>query len=92
MTFKRPSNDRNLSFEMIANEAQLPLEEVSEDSVLHIRGPWTRAVGGTTICCLTASARVFLKLSIFYSCLKQMEMYVNVITIIINVYCMHASV
>lgn len=29
LTFKRPSNDRNLSFEMIAKEAQLPLEEVS---------------------------------------------------------------
>ena len=29
LTFKRPSNDRNLTFEMIAKEAQLPLEEVS---------------------------------------------------------------
>lgn len=28
LTFKRPSNDRNLTFEMIAKEAQLPLEEV----------------------------------------------------------------
>lgn len=28
LTFKRPSNDRNLSFEMISKEAQLPLEEV----------------------------------------------------------------
>lgn len=28
LTFKRPSNDRNLSFEVIAKEAQLPLEEV----------------------------------------------------------------
>ena len=29
LTFKRPSNDRNLTFEMIAKEAQLPLEEVN---------------------------------------------------------------
>ncbi|KAL9984813.1 hypothetical protein ACROYT_G007148 [Oculina patagonica] len=28
LTFKRPSNDRNLTFEVIAREAQLPLEEV----------------------------------------------------------------
>lgn len=28
LTFKRPSNDRNLTFAMIAREAQLPLEEV----------------------------------------------------------------
>lgn len=30
LTFKRPSNDRNLSFEMISKEAQLPLEEVGK--------------------------------------------------------------
>ena len=34
LTFKRPSNDRNLTFEMIAKEAQLPLEEVSNELVL----------------------------------------------------------
>ena len=28
LTFKRPSNDRNLSFEMIAKEANLPIDEV----------------------------------------------------------------
>ena len=37
LTFKRPSNDRNLSFEVIAKEAQLPLEEVQYEGLRSFR-------------------------------------------------------